>query len=82
MLAAMSAQHYRFVVHGELGARYAKAFEGMTVWAHDGMTDITGRVIDPCCHLVASGRILTSTEQSRWTIHEAAVRNFRAAHGP
>jgi hypothetical protein len=46
MLAAMSAQRYRFVVHGELGARYAKAFQGMTVWAHDGMTDITGWVID------------------------------------
>jgi len=43
----MSTQHYRLVVEGELGARYASAFEGMTVYAHDGVTDITGSIIDP-----------------------------------
>jgi hypothetical protein len=42
----MSAPQYRLVVDGELGARYASAFEGMTVSAHDGMTEITGPVID------------------------------------
>ena len=42
----MSSSHYRLVVEGELGARYASAFEGMTVFAHDGITEITGRVID------------------------------------
>ena len=42
----MSAQQYRLVVEGELGARYASAFEGMTVSAHGGMTEITGLVTD------------------------------------
>jgi len=43
----MSPQQYRLVVKGELGPRYASAFAGMTVFAHDGVTDITGAVIDP-----------------------------------
>ena len=42
----MSATRYRLVVVGELGPRYASAFDGMTVRAHDGRTDITGPVID------------------------------------
>ena len=42
----MSAQHYRLVVDGELGPRYARAFEGMTISAHHGMTEITGSVVD------------------------------------
>jgi hypothetical protein len=43
----MAPQHYRLVVKGELGRRYASAFEGMTVSAHDGVTDITGQITDP-----------------------------------
>jgi hypothetical protein len=43
----MSAHRYRVVVDGELGARYASAFEGMTISAHDGMTEMTGAIIDP-----------------------------------
>jgi hypothetical protein len=42
----MSAQVYRFVVEGELGARYASAFEDMSISAHDGLTEITGSIID------------------------------------
>ena len=42
----MSAPRYRLVVEGELGARYASAFEGMTVCAHDGLTEITGAIVD------------------------------------
>jgi hypothetical protein len=34
------------VVEGELGPRYASAFEGMTLRAHDGETEITGPIID------------------------------------
>jgi hypothetical protein len=37
---------YRLVVKGELGPRYASAFDGMTIRAHDGETDITGPIID------------------------------------
>ena len=43
----MSTTRYCLVVKGELGARYASAFEGMTVSAHDGITEITGGIIDP-----------------------------------
>jgi hypothetical protein len=42
----MSSGCYRLVVFGELGPRYASAFEGMTIRAHDGQTEITGPVID------------------------------------
>ncbi|MGZ7008417.1 MAG: hypothetical protein ACXVLX_22710 [Ilumatobacteraceae bacterium] len=42
----MSPPRYRLVVEGELGPRYASAFDGMTVRAHDGNTDITGPIID------------------------------------
>ncbi len=42
----MSAHRYRLVVDGELGARYASAFEGMTITAHDGITEMTGSIID------------------------------------
>ena len=43
----MPPTRYRLVVKGELGARYASAFEGMTISAHDGITEITGEIIDP-----------------------------------
>lgn len=43
----MSTARYRLVVHGELGSRYASAFEGMTISAHDGLTEMTGSIIDP-----------------------------------
>ena len=43
----MSPHRYRIVIEGELGPRYASAFDGMTVHAHDGETEITGTIIDP-----------------------------------
>jgi hypothetical protein len=39
-------EQYRLIIRGELGPRYASAFHGMAVSAHDGMTEITGQVID------------------------------------
>ena len=42
----MSPHRYRLVVKGELGPRYASAFDGMTIRAHNGETDITGPIID------------------------------------
>ena len=42
----MPPPRYRIVVEGELGPRYALAFDGMTLRAHDGETDITGPIID------------------------------------
>jgi hypothetical protein len=43
----MAAHLYRVVVDGELGPRYASAFEGITISAHDGMTEMTGSIINP-----------------------------------
>ena len=43
----MSTEQYRLVVKGELGRRYASAFDGMTISAHDGITELTGSIIDP-----------------------------------
>jgi hypothetical protein len=38
---------YRLVVEGELGSRFANAFEGMELKAADGRTEISGRIADP-----------------------------------
>ena len=43
----MSAHRYCIVIEGELGSRYASAFDGMRLRAHDGETEIIGPVIDP-----------------------------------
>jgi hypothetical protein len=42
----MSPHVYRLVVNGELGPRYASAFDGMTISAGGGKTEITGAVVD------------------------------------
>jgi hypothetical protein len=39
-------RNHRIVVEGELGSRYAAAFEPMQLVAHDGATEIVGRVKD------------------------------------
>jgi hypothetical protein len=42
----MSQQLYRLVVEGELGPRYASAFEGMTISVRSGKTEIVGAILD------------------------------------
>lgn len=42
----MSATRYRVVVEGELGPRYASAFDGMTLRADHGETEIVGLITD------------------------------------
>jgi hypothetical protein len=37
---------YRIVVRSELGDKYAVAFEGMQMDAKDGLTVLTGKIID------------------------------------
>ena len=37
---------YQIVVRGELSQRYSTAFEGMALEAKDGLTTITGPVVD------------------------------------
>jgi hypothetical protein len=38
---------YRIVVRSELSDKYAVAFEGMEMEAKDGVTVLTGKIIDP-----------------------------------
>jgi hypothetical protein len=38
--------YYRIVVEGELGPRYATAFEGMQISVLNGETEITGPIVD------------------------------------
>jgi hypothetical protein len=42
----MPASRYRIIIKGELGPRYASAFDGMTLHAHSGETEIVGSIID------------------------------------
>ncbi len=44
--AAGRPTNYRIVVRGELSQRYSTAFEGMALEAEDGLTTITGPVVD------------------------------------
>jgi hypothetical protein len=43
---AVDRRRYRIIVEGEIGSRYAQAFEGMEICAADGATEITGPVVD------------------------------------
>jgi hypothetical protein len=45
-VAEVKPTEYRIVVTGELGPRYAARFEPMQLAAHDGETEIVGRVED------------------------------------
>lgn len=45
-MAWLNPTNYRIVVEGELGSRYAAAFGPMQLIAHDGATEIVGRVED------------------------------------
>jgi hypothetical protein len=44
--AAGRPTNYEIVVRGELSQRYSTAFEGMALEAGDGLTTITGPVVD------------------------------------
>jgi len=43
---AVHRRRYRIIVEGEIGSRYAQAFDGMEICAADGATEITGPVVD------------------------------------
>jgi hypothetical protein len=47
MVVRVSPPRYRIVIEGELRPRYASAFDGMTLRAHDGETESIGSIIDP-----------------------------------
>ena len=70
----MSTHRYRVVVEGELGPRYASAFDGMTLSAHDGRTDIIGPIIDPS-HLHAG--CSTGSPGLGLTVHSLKPARYR-----
>jgi hypothetical protein len=74
----MSPPRYRLVIEGELGARYASPFDGMTLRAHDGKTETTGPIIDPS-HLQG---LLERTAGLGRTLHSNPLEteNAEAAH--
>jgi hypothetical protein len=43
---AVRPTSYHIVVRGELSQRYSNAFDGMTLVAKDGLTTISGPVVD------------------------------------
>jgi hypothetical protein len=45
-VVSVKPRDYCIVVEGELGPRYAVAFEPMRLDAHDGTTEIIGRIQD------------------------------------
>jgi len=45
-VVGVKPRDYCIVVEGELGPRYAAAFDPMRLDAHDGTTEITGRIQD------------------------------------
>jgi hypothetical protein len=53
----MDRSSYRIIVEGELGPRYASAFDGMTIRAADGETEITGPIVDQSALHGLLGRI-------------------------
>ena len=67
----MSPPRYRLVVEGELGPRYASAFDGMTLRAHDGETEITGPIIDQS-HLQG---LIERIASLGLTLHSLGVRD-------
>ena len=46
MMRRRTGTVYRIVVRSELGDKYAVAFEGMEMEAKDGVTVLTGKIID------------------------------------
>jgi hypothetical protein len=46
MLRRRTGTIYRIVVRSELSDKYAVAFEGMEMEANDGVTVLTGKIID------------------------------------
>jgi hypothetical protein len=71
-------QQYRVIVKGELGRRFASAFEGMTIHAHDGITEITGPVTDSS-HLQG---LLERTASLGLTLHSVIPLDTESLEAP
>ena len=65
----------------KLGARYASAFEEMTISAHDGITEITGEIIDPS-HLQGLLERIAGLGLTLHSLTPLDTENGEAAHAP
>jgi hypothetical protein len=74
----MRGSVYRVVVAGELGPRFADAFDGMEVVSLAGQTEITGVVADRAQLRALLNRI----DDLGLTLIEVGVRDEPAATGP
>jgi hypothetical protein len=72
---------YRLVVEGELGPRYAWAFDGMTLYAHDGDTEIIGPIIDSS-HLHGLLERIASLGLTLQSVAPSETENARAGAQP
>ena len=77
----MSAHRYRIVIEGELGPRYASAFDGMTLRAHDGETEITGPIIDQS-HLLGLIERIASLGLTLHSLNPLETENAEAGAQP
>lgn len=77
----MSPHRYRIVIEGELGPRYASAFDGMTLHADNGETEIIGPIIDPSHLQGLLGRI-AGPGLTLHSVNPLAADNARAPPEP
>ena len=76
----MSPHRYRIVIEGELGPRYASAFDGMTLRAHNGETEIIGPIIDPS-HLQGLLERIAGLGLTLHSVNPLEAENARGSRG-
>ena len=81
MVVGMSPHRDCIVIEGELGPRYASAFDGMTICAHDGATEIIGPIIDPS-HLQGLLERIAGLGLTLHSVNPLEAENARAPAEP
>ena len=76
----MSPRRYCIVIEGELGPRYASAFDGMTIHADNGETEIIGPIIDPS-HLQGLLERIAGLGLTLHSVNPLEADNARAPRG-
>jgi hypothetical protein len=77
MVIRMSPRRYRIVIKGELGPRYASAFDGMTIRADNGETEIIGPIIDQS-HLLGLVERIAGLGLTLHSLNPLETENARA----
>jgi hypothetical protein len=77
----MAPHRYRIVIEGELGPRYASAFDGMTIHADNGETEIIGPIIDQS-HLQGLLERIAGLGLTLHSVNPLEAENARAPAAP